>query len=58
MLTRIAKSTFTAGWVAGSAGNNANSDQLSLAIMDGLDLLLARACGVPAVGVRAVDCWQ
>ena len=20
--------------------------------------LLARACGVPAVGVRAVDCWQ
>ena len=19
---------------------------------------LARACGVPAVGVRAVDCWQ
>ena len=21
-------------------------------------LLLARACGVPAVGVRAVDCWQ
>ena len=20
--------------------------------------ILARACGVPAVGVRAVDCWQ
>ena len=19
---------------------------------------LARACGVPAVGIRAVDCWQ
>ena len=22
------------------------------------EFLLARACGVPAVGVRAVDCWQ
>ena len=21
-------------------------------------LILARACGVPSVGVRAVDCWQ
>ena len=20
--------------------------------------VLARACGVPAIGVRAVDCWQ
>ena len=25
-------------------------------IMD--EPFLARACGVPAVGVRAVDCWQ
>ena len=21
-------------------------------------IFLARACGVPAVGIRAVDCWQ
>ena len=27
-------------------------------LMGSPSILLARACGVPAVGVRAVDCWQ
>ena len=32
---------------------NESSSEVNL-----FDDKLARACGVPAVGVRAVDCWQ
>ena len=34
--------------------STAGSDVVATIIIS----LLARACGVPAVGVRAVDCWQ